>query len=95
MNENRNKRESEIASLLRSLDSVAIQSAQMEFFCWLLSAQAKLTSRQALPYGFVKGIEAKHGDPSLNAVGLHLFYRLCDNNNRSELFLFPGKHPNL
>jgi hypothetical protein len=80
MNENRNKRESEIGQLLKSLDTVSIQSAQMEYFCWMLSSQLKNFS----PIGF----DVKGSNSALFSVGLHLFYRLCDNQNRPELFLF-------
>lgn len=61
----------------------------MEYFCWMV---ANITSRQALPRGpGTKGFEVnQHVDFSLYTTGLHLFYRLCDNNERPELFLFPA-----
>lgn len=84
MNENRNKRESEVTQMLKSLDIAAIKSAQMEYFCWMLFSHAKM-SRMSI--GFMKGFDSKGDSSSLNSIGLHLFYRLCD-NNRPELFLF-------
>lgn len=82
MNENRQTREQDIGAQLAKLDSVAINSAQMEFTCWLLKSYA---AQERLPFG---GALGKSCLP-LQQAGLNLLYRLCNNVTADQL-LFPA-----
>lgn len=82
MNENRQERENEIGELLKKLDALSINCAQMEYMCWLL--------RNYVDQGSVKayGFESKEAT-LLRQTGLNLFYRIC-NNVSADQMLFPA-----
>ncbi|CAD5210574.1 unnamed protein product [Bursaphelenchus okinawaensis] len=87
MNENRQDRENKIGDLLGKLDSMAVNSAQLEHLCFVLLTYAK---ESAVPNMYGNGIGfASKGTDLLKRTGINLFYRLC-NNVTAEQILFPA-----